>query len=83
MKKIPTETEIVHKCIISGGTIVEKDVEVDLYPIKAIVKDTGEWKSFKTVGNGKFTVYQAFNGREYYSDELDFGSVGSSYSGRW
>ena len=83
MKKIPTETEIVHKCIIRGDVIEEKDVEVDLYPIKAIVKDTGEWKSFKTVANGKFTVYQAFNGREYYPDELDFGSVGSSYSGRW
>ena len=83
MKKIPTETEIVHKCIISGDTIVEKDVEVDLYPIKAYIKDTGELKSFRTVENGKFTVYQAFNGREYYPDELDFGSVGSSYSGRW
>lgn len=83
MKKIPTKTEIVHKCIISGGTIVEKDVEVDLYPIKASIKDTGEMKSFRTVEDGKSTVYQSFDGREYCQDELNFGTVGSSYSGRW
>ena len=82
MKKIPTETEIVHRCIIRGDVIEEKDVEVDLYPIKARVKNTREMKSFKRVTDGVYTVYEAFNDRTYYSDELDF-CGNTNYSGVW